>query len=164
MDNINDAELKKKQWLAALKDSESEYRRAAHKRNVAAIADFTKNLLSLVAGAGGLRYNVAGKPVAGAANKAYEEARQRYRNALIDYEGRVASLKLMPQEKKPQAATSVTYNFLQGNRHSLVPSFNLHKQSTPRWLSNYTATAPWQKNIQFNIKNLKTPYWYSNNK
>ena len=58
--NYNTEQLKK-HWLSQLNNYENEYRRANRRRNVAAFADFTKNLLSLVAQNGTIRYNVTGK-------------------------------------------------------------------------------------------------------
>ena len=43
--NYNTEQLKK-HWLSQLNNYENEYRRANRRRNVAAFADFTKNLLS----------------------------------------------------------------------------------------------------------------------
>ena len=94
MNSSEDINLLKQRWRAALDNYKEDYRRAAHRRNVAAITDFTKNLFSLVAQNKGMRYNVAGKPHSGSANKAYEEAQKRYRNALVDYEGKIAAIKL----------------------------------------------------------------------
>lgn len=94
MNSNEETNLLKQRWHAALDSYREDYRRAAHRRNVAAITDFTKNLFSLVAQNKGMRYNVAGKPHSGSANKAYEEAQKRYRSALVDYEGKIAALKL----------------------------------------------------------------------
>ncbi len=86
----------KRRWLATLKTYENEARRANNRRNAAAIANFTKNIFSLMAQSKGLRYNVGGTSRVAAANAAYEEAQKRYRDALVDYEGKIASLKLQP--------------------------------------------------------------------
>ena len=109
--NYNTEQLKK-HWLSQLNNYENEYRRANRRRNVAAFADFTKNLLSLVAQNGTIRYNVTGKPRAGAANKEYEEAQERYRKAYIDYERKIAALQL--KQNSPTAALKRIYNPLVG--------------------------------------------------
>lgn len=128
----------KRRWLTTLKNHENEVCRANNKRNAVAIANFTKNIFSLIAQGKGLRYNVAGTSNAAAANDAYEEAQERYRNALVDYEGKIASLKLQPTgnvQSNGMAANKPLPQILSITAKDIsfkkpFPSFNLGKPAS----------------------------------
>lgn len=159
MSNNDSTELLKKHWLSQLNNYENEYRRANRRRNVAAFADFTKNLLSLVAQNGTIRYNVTGKPRAGVANKEYEEAQERYRKACIDYEGKMAALQL--KQNTPAAKTA--YNPLIDISKKQVPNPFANKTATTLPASDF-APAQWASGVKPQNAISKPPYWYSNKK
>lgn len=158
--NYNTEQLKK-HWLSQLNNYENEYRRANRRRNVAAFADFTKNLLSLVAQNGTIRYNVTGKPRAGAANKEYEEAQERYRKAYIDYEGKIAAMQL--KQNSPTAAVKTIYNPLVGLSEKKLPNPFADKTATAQAVSGF-APAHWASGFKPQNKISKIPYWHSNKK
>lgn len=82
------AELKERLDNAMAREKER-LRQAKHRRNVAALVDFTSNLLSLV----GRRYGVQYMPVTNSQaqyGNAYNKALQRYNESLNDYKGVVA--------------------------------------------------------------------------
>lgn len=177
-------ELLKKHWLSRLSAYRNDCRSAAHRRNVAAIADFTKNLLALVAQNKGLRYNVVGVPRAGAANKQYEEAQERYRNALVDYEGKIATIKLKPSAVATASSSynnqNPLYRMPQGRIANPIPGNGNAKQpnypGTP-WRDYLPAKSPDLKlqkatyssvlsrnHLPTNVPIPKYPYLYSNKK
>lgn len=159
MSNNDNTELLKKHWLSQLNNYENEYRRANRRRNIAAFADFTKNLLSLVAQNGTIRYNVTGKPRAGVANKEYEEAQERYRKALVDYEGKIAALQL----KQSAPAVKTAYNPLIDISKKQVPNPFASKTATAQTASGFTP-AQWASGVKPQSGISKLPYWYSNKK
>lgn len=162
MYSSEDTEQLEKHWLSQLRNYEKEYRKAARRRNVAAFADFTKNLLSIVAQSRGMRQNVVGVSSTGMANKEYEKAQERYRNAYIDYEGKIAALKL---KSKPVAANVVkpsTNSLLEHSRRQLPNPFS-NGSATPSKPLGYSG-APLQNVSQQRDKLQKHPYWYSNKK
>lgn len=158
--NYNTEQLKK-HWLSQLNNYENEYRRANRRRNVAAFADFTKNLLSLVAQNGTIRYNVTGKPRAGAANKEYEEAQERYRKAYIDYEGKIAAMQL--KQNSPTAAVKTIYNPLVGLSEKQLSNPFADKTAPAQAVSGF-APAHWASGLKPQNKISKIPYWHSNKK
>lgn len=159
MSNNDNTELLKKHWLSQLNNYENEYRRANRRRNVAAFADFTKNLLSLVAQNGTIRYNVTGKPRAGVANKEYEEAQERYRKALVDYEGKMAALQL----KQSAPVVKTAYNPLVDISKKQVPNPFASITATAQATSGFTP-AQWASGVKPQNGISKLPYWYSNKK
>lgn len=159
MSNNDNTELLKKHWLSQLNNYENEYRRANRRRNVAAFADFTKNLLSLVAQNGTIRYNVTGKPRAGVANKEYEEAQERYRKALVDYEGKMAALQL----KQSAPVVKTAYNPLVDISKKQVPNPFASITATAQSTSGFTP-AQWASGVKPQNGISKLPYWYSNKK
>lgn len=147
--------------LTKLKNYESDYRVASRHRNAAALVDFTRNLLSIVGGNKGLQYGINNKPRTGTANKIYEEARERYRNAIIDYNGHIAALKLKESEKAPAATTA--NNPLLNVQARITPGFSYGKQGGV----SFTGQRP----LGFGVASGKNfmgttinPYWYSNKK
>lgn len=151
-------------WQATLKKYEDDVRRAHHKRKAAAFTDFTKTLFSIIGRNKGLRYDVAGEPRSGVANEQYEKAQERYRNALIDYKGKIATLNLAPDndDKQLKFASSSYINtpWFSKTQIGLVPQQNPIKTDVPK-SPNYTGV-PWHRNILSEIKNLKYPEWYTN--
>ena len=93
--------------LNYLKEARREYRRNERKRTAAAIVDFATNLLAQVGRSKGLRYDVVGRPVAGEVASRFDEAAERYRKAMIDYKGALATEKLKSNEtEKPTEVKS----------------------------------------------------------
>ena len=62
---------------------------AKHRRNVAAMVEFTSNLLSLVGRGNGVRHLPAAVPVA-QNNDTYDKVLKRYNDSLKDYKGELA--------------------------------------------------------------------------
>lgn len=154
-----DAEQIKKHWFSQLMNYEKECRKAARRRNVAAFADFTKNLLSIVAQSRGLNGNVVGASSTGRANEEYKKAQERYRNAHIDYEGKVAALKLKSQ---PASVTVVKplNPLLEHSRRQLPNPFSNGSATVSKPLG-YSSAALHNGSLQRD-KSQKQPYWYSN--
>ena len=62
-------------------------------RNVAAFVDVASNLISLAGYSNGARFSLA-TDMQPAYDKTYAQAKERYRNALLDYEGKIAGISL----------------------------------------------------------------------
>ena len=91
-DSIDYRSLKDRLNLA-MKHEKARLDEARRKRNVAAFVDFASNLISLAGYSKGARFSLATdmQPVY---DKAYAQAKERYRNALLDYKGKIAGISL----------------------------------------------------------------------
>lgn len=131
-------------WKESLDNARKNYDRARRRRNAAAISDFAANLLSFVGRNSGMRYNVGTNPLSGSANDKYEQARERYSKALIDYKGKIAGLNL-----RNSVASAVKNEKKTASIH-FVPFVGQPQGNA----FNHAST-----NIMDDIKKMKTPYW-----
>ena len=136
----------KEHYLAA----DREYKKARQKRNAAAFADFATNLLSLVGHNKGMRYNVAGAPLAANAANNFDKAQERYRRALVDYKGAIAEKNL-----KNSVAANQWGNFAPSKPKILTPTSYIPANKYKPWMGF---------NAKGNINNIKNPVWHINNK
>ena len=74
---------------SAMKREKERLQQARHRRNVAAIVDFTSNLLSLAGRRNGVRYLPVTNSLAQHGNE-YSKALERYNGVLNDYKGVIA--------------------------------------------------------------------------
>ena len=97
-----DNELRRRLNNVMEREKERE-RLAKHRRNVAAMVDFTSNLLSLVGRGNGVRHLPAAVSVA-QNNDTYDKVLKRYNDSLKDYKGELAGALL---RKRLEANKSV---------------------------------------------------------
>lgn len=87
------------------KDAEEKrFKEAKRQRNIAAIVDFTTNLVSLAGYNKGARY-LAGTSLLGKQQPLYLQSKQNYRKAMNDYNGKIAEIGLLKKIKENKCST-----------------------------------------------------------
>jgi len=127
-------------WEESLRNARNNYNRAKRQRTAAAISDFATNLLTMIGRGNGIRYNIAPKPVAGSVAAKFDDVREQYRKAMLDYKGKIAAQNLMRQG----SSSSI------GNKSMLTNAI-----VPPVIIPNPTPS----KTIMDEIKSIKTPSW-----
>ena len=83
----------------AVKREKKRVEEARRKKNVAAVVDFTSNLLSLIARGKGVRYPFSTNLMP-EYKKMYDKAKERYGELLLDFNGKIAGGKLRGQRDR----------------------------------------------------------------
>ncbi len=136
--------------LNYLEKARKEYKAGERRRDVAAIVDFATNLLAQVGRNKGLRYKVAGRAATEGAVNEFEKAQERYRRALVDYKGAIASDNLKNSSWWSDSTSSASGTLR-------LPEFLKPQSRTPYKKGTYVPPG----NIVRAIENIKTPVWYN---
>lgn len=131
-----------------LDEYKKQLKEAKRKRNVAACMDIAKGVLSIIARNKDVRYNVVPPPKSSSAAKAYDEAQERYRKALVDYNGKIASSELkypklntpltsISAQQQPQRPEQQSWLFRPISLQKKEPSFTPANSAAASWLDNY---------------------------